>query len=74
MQNDPTGTACFGTGRKAASDDASIPDAMCGDERRFGTGVRLGGPLAGALAGVALGVLDRRAQRPRALPQSSAAP
>ena len=39
MQNDPTGTACFGTGRKVASDDASIPDAMCGDERRFGTGV-----------------------------------
>ena len=37
MQNDPTGTACFGTGRKVASDDASIPDAMCGDERRFGT-------------------------------------
>ena len=25
---------------KVASDDASIPDAMCGDERRFGTGVR----------------------------------
>ncbi len=24
-----------------AGDDASIPDAMCGDERRFGTGVGL---------------------------------
>ncbi len=39
VQNDPTGTACFGTGRKVASDDASIPDSMCGDERRFRTGV-----------------------------------
>ncbi len=37
VQNDPTGTACFETGRKVASDDASIPDAMCGDERRFST-------------------------------------
>ena len=41
VQNDSTGTACFGTGRKVASDDASIPDARCGDKRRFGTAARV---------------------------------
>ncbi len=41
LQNDPTGTACFGTGRKVASDDAGATPTRVGGSDTFNVGATL---------------------------------
>ncbi len=41
VQNDPTGTACLGTGRKVASDDAGATPTLAGGSDTFNVGATL---------------------------------
>ncbi len=41
LQNDPTGNACFGTGRKVASDDAGACPTLVGGSDTFNVGATL---------------------------------